>query len=67
VAPIVCAKCDLDVVAAQGVAVRKLYIMGIESPAITGMLIVLDDDFAIEVVHTFSGAKFRVSWIRRKE
>src|SRR5688572_10918512 len=45
------AQCDLDVVAAQRVAVRELDIMRIEMPAIAWVLIVLDNYFTVKIVH----------------
>ena len=46
-----CLERDLDMVAAQRIVVSKENIVRVKTPTITGVLVVLDDDFAIEIVH----------------
>ena len=61
VSQIVCAECDLDVVAAQGIVVRKLDIMRVEMAAVSGVFVMLDNYFTVEVVHYCSGVRCAVS------
>jgi hypothetical protein len=58
---------DFDVVTTQGIVVCEVDVVRVEMPAIGGVFVVFDDNFAVEVVHRFSNVIAREVEARNTE
>jgi hypothetical protein len=48
------AKSDFDMISTQGIIIRELDVVRVQTPAIARVLVMLNDDFTIEIVHIHS-------------